>query len=83
MYGRKYGLYILHGAPENVNYLHGAPEDTSKMISTINKPKIINLNVIRGNWMLVTVVDADRTPKTGYIRWRNDDGAKYVFPKLK
>ena len=83
MYGRKYGLKILKGAPENIYNLYGTPEDSAKKISTINKPKLINLNFVRGNWMLVTVVDADMTPKTGFIRWRGDDGIKYLFPDLK
>lgn len=83
MYGRKYGLVILKGAPEFVYSLFGTPEDNEKAISTINQPKLINLNLIRGNWMLVTVVDADGTPKTGYIRWRSDDGVKYLFPDIK
>lgn len=83
MYGRKYGLVILKGAPETAYSLFGTPEDNEKAISTINRPKLINLNLIRGNWMLVTVVDADGTPKTGYIRWRSDDGVKYLFPDLK
>ena len=47
-----------------------------------SKVRIV-LNVIRGNWALVTVVDIDRTPKTGYIRWRSDDGVKYLFPDIK
>ncbi len=83
MYGRKYGLIILKGAPETVNSMYGSTDDDAKVISTINKPELINLNVIRGNWMLVTVVDADNVPKTGYIRWRSDDGVKYLFPNLK
>ena len=83
MYGRKYGLKILKGAPQNVYELFGSPEDGAKKISVINKPQLINLNFIRGNWMLVTVVDADRTPKTGFIRWRSDDGVKYLFPDLR
>ncbi len=83
MYGRKYGLKILSGAPEDVIYMYGSPEASVKKISTMNKPELINLNLIRGNWMLVTVVDLDKTPKTGYIRWRNDDGVKYLFPNLK
>ncbi len=83
MYGRKYGLTILKGSPETVNNMYGSTDDNAKVISTINKqPDMINLNVIRGNWMLVTVVDVDRTPKTGYIRWRSDDGVKYLFPKF-
>lgn len=83
MYGKKYGLRVLKGSPESVNNMYGSTEDGAKIISTMNKPEIINLNVIRGNWMLVTVVDADRTPKTGFIRWRSDDGVKYLFPKFE
>lgn len=83
MYGKKYGLRVLKGSPESVNNMYGSTEDGAKIISTMNKPEIINLNVIRGNWMLVTVADADRTPKTGFIRWRSDDGVKYLFPKFE
>ena len=82
MFGRKYGLKILRGAPEKTYSLYGSPDDNAKEISTINHPELINLNVIKGNWMLVTVVDADKTPKTGYIRWRSDDGVKYLFPNV-
>ena len=82
MFGRKYGLKILRGAPEATKSIFGTPEG-AKAISTINHPVMINLSVIKGNWMLVTVVDADRTPTTGYIRWRSDDGIKYLFPDVK
>jgi len=83
MYGRKYGLTILKDAPETAYNMYGSTEDGAKVISTINHPELINLNIIRGNWMLVTVVDADKTPKTGYVRWRSDEGVKYFFPKLR
>lgn len=82
-YSKKYGLYILNGAPESVKEMHGSPDDTSKVISTINQPQKIILNLIKGNWMLVSVMDRDRTPKTGYIRWRSDEGTKYLFPAIK
>ena len=83
MYSKKYGLYILNGAPESVKEMHGSPDDTSKVISTINQPQKIILNLIKGNWMLVSVMDMDRTPKTGYIRWRSEEGIKYLFPAIK
>lgn len=83
MYGKKYGLVILNGAPETVYSMYGTPEEKQKVISTINRPELINLNIIRGNWMLVTVLDSDQTPKTGYVRWRSDDGVKYLFPNLQ
>ena len=83
MYGKKYGLKILKGCPENIFYMYGTPNDNAKKISVITNPQLINLNIIRGNWMLVTVVDAEKTPKTGYIRGRSDNGIKYLLPNLK
>ena len=83
MYGRKYGLYELKGAPKSINDIRSATDDNAQLISQMNMPSRINLNVIRGNWALVSVMDIDKTAKTGYIRWRGDDGVKYLFPDIK
>lgn len=83
MYGRKYGLKILSGAPDTIKDLKSSTDDKSQTIARVNIPSRINLNVIRGNWALVSVMDLDKTPKTGYIRWRSDDGVKYLFPDIK
>ena len=83
MYGRKYGLYELKGAPKSINDIRSATDDNAQLISQMNIPSRINLNVIRGNWALVSVMDIDKTAKTGYIRWRGDDGVKYLFPDIK
>ncbi len=83
MYGRKYGLYILTGSPKTAREMRGSTDDNSKVIADINTPVKINLNVIRGNWMLLSVMDMDGVPKTGYVRWRSDDGVKYLFPAIK
>ena len=45
--------------------------------------KKINLTAIKGNWALVSVYDIDKTPKTGYLRWRSDEGVIYAFPNIK
>ncbi len=82
-YGKKYGLRMLKSVPAVCKDVKSAPEDTAKTLSTINMPQKINLNVIRGNWALVSVLDLDRLPKTGYIRWRSDDGVRYYFPEVK
>lgn len=83
LYGKKYGLKILNGAPETCKDIKATTEDLAKTISTINHPSKINLNVIRGNWALVSVMDIDKTPKTGYVRWRSNDGIRYFFPAIK
>lgn len=83
MYGKKYGLYILKGAPECVKNMKSSPDKQSQTVDTMNLPSKINLNVIRGNWALVSILDMDKTSKTGYIKWRSDDGVKYLFPDIK
>ena len=83
MYGKKYGLKLLKEAPPEAKDLHTSTDDKSQIVGTINMPQKINLNVMRGNWALVSVMDIDRTPKTGYVRWRSDNGVKYYFPAIK
>lgn len=82
-YGKKYGLKMLNGTPEAFKDMKSAPEELAQTVATMNVPQKINLNVIRGNWALVSVMDYDRIPKTGYIKWRSDEGVKYFFPALR
>ena len=82
-YGKKYGLVLLKSAPETCKDIKAQTADLAKTISTMNYPQKINLNVIRGNWALVSVFDLDKTPKTGYVRWRSDNGVRYFFPDIK
>lgn len=83
MYGRKYGLRLMKDVPEDVENLHSKSEDLSQNVSKLRYVKQIRLTAIRGNWALVSVVDIDKTPKTGYLRWRSDDGKIYAFPNIK
>ena len=82
MYGKKYGLRLLKDAPENIEVLKSKSEDTSQIVSKLNYIKQIKLTVVRGNWALVSVQDIDKTPKTGFLRWRSDDGIIYAFPNI-
>lgn len=83
VYGKKYGLKMLKGAPECAKNLKSAPDEKAQNLATIKFPQKINLNLIQGNWMLISVLDIDKTPKTGYVRWRSDDGVRYFYPNLK
>lgn len=83
MYGRKYGLRILKDAPDEIETLHAKSEDLSQNVATLRFVKQTKLTVIRGNWALVSVVDIDKTPKTGYMKWRGTDGTIYAFPNIK
>ena len=83
LYGRKYGIRFLKDAPKDLEVLRAKSEDNSQIVSKLNFVKQIKLTVIRGNWALVSAFDIDKTPKTGYLKWREMDGTIYAFPNMK
>ena len=83
MYGRKYGLRLFKDTPDEIEVLHAKSEDLSQNIGKLNFVKQIKLTAIRGNWALVSVFDIDKTPKTGFLRWRSNEGVIYAFPNIK
>ena len=83
MYGRKYGLRLFKDTPDKIEVLRAKSEETSQNVDKLNYVKQIKLTAIRGNWALVSVFDIDKTPKTGFLRWRSDEGAIYAFPNIK
>ena len=83
MYGRKYGLRILKDAPDEVDVLHSKSEDLSQSVAKLNFVKQIKLTKLSGNWALVSAFDLDKVPKTGFMRWRSDNGTIYAFPNIK
>ena len=74
---------MLKDTPDEVEVLHSKSEDLSQNIGKLNYVKQIKLTAIRGNWALVSVFDIDKTPKTGYLRWRSSEGIIYAFPDIK
>lgn len=83
LYGRKYGLAILKDAPKDIYTLHSQCEDGSQALSKLNYVQKIKLVKVSGNWALVTIMDLDKTPKSGWLKWRNSDGTIYAFPAIK
>ena len=83
LYGRKYGLRLMKDAPEETENLYAKSEDDSQVISKLRYVKQIKLTAIRGNWALVSAFDIDKTPKTGYMKWRNSEGRILAFPNIK
>jgi hypothetical protein len=83
LYGRKYGLRLFKDVSDDIKVLHSKSEDLSQNISKINYVKQIKLTKVSGNWALVSVIDLDNTPKTGFLRWRSNDGVIYAFPNIK
>ena len=83
LYGKKYGLRLMKDAPKDLEVLYAKSEDNSQIVSKLRYIKNIKLTVMRGNWALVSVFDIDKTPKTGYLKWRSSDGDIYAFPNIR
>ncbi len=83
LYGRKYGIRILKDAPKEIYTLYSQCEDNSQGLSKLNYVQKIKLTKVSGNWMLVTVMDLDKTPKSGWLKWRDSDGKIYAIPNVQ
>ena len=81
-YGRKYGLFIMSDAPKTVKDLHSGSNEDSQVMQSLVSPQKIKFTVIKGNWALVTAIE-NNMGKTGYMRWRSDNGEIYAFPAIK
>jgi hypothetical protein len=79
---KQHGVYWLTGTPESSRALRSAPEDMAKLIP-LTLVRKLTVKHIRGNWMLVEVVDFDRTAPIGWMRWRDEDGRLTVFTRLE
>lgn len=82
-YGKKNGLVLMKDVPSSEFKLYSQDNENSQVIDEFTYPEYIAMRMIRGNWMLVTVVDTGTIYKTGWFRWRTDDGKLRVFPKFK
>ncbi len=82
-YGRSKGLYFFSDTPKDEKSLKMAPEDTSEISYNFIYPKYIRLQLIKGNWALLKVVDYDDEQKVGWFQWRNPDGTLNMFPQFK
>jgi hypothetical protein len=78
---RANGIYWLNGVSGYNRSVRTAPEDTAKFvpITVIKRMKVLH---IRGNWMLVEVVDFNRETPMGWLRWRDDNGKLLAFPNF-
>ena len=69
--------------PSEYKKMHTSPGDEAQLVKEIPYcPEQIELMYIRGNWMLIRVIDFDQSAPVGWIRWRSDDGKIFVFPRL-
>lgn len=81
-FGKKYGVYLFKDLQKSDKVLYAAPIQQTNTTGSIELAKAITPWLIKGNWMLVKVVDFDNKQKTGWINYRNNQGKLKLFVKF-
>lgn len=82
-YGKLNGVRIFRNLAQDRRKLYSRPKEDSKAVDEFEAAKFVSPWLIQGNWMLVKVVTYDNRTKTGWFRWRGDDGMLYAFINVK
>ena len=83
-YGKKYGIRLFNDLPNDAKVLYAAEDLNSQKLDQLTYPKHITFTVIRGNWLLASVIDlTSKQAKIGWYNWRNEDGTLNMFPNFK
>ena len=78
---RPNGVIWLNGVPTYHQSVRSKPQDGAKFIPMTIMKRMRPLHV-RGNWLLVEVIDINRQRPMGWLRWRDDDGQLLLFPNF-
>ena len=85
VYGRKYGIYLFKDLQKSDKVLYSAPIKQSNSTGSLEFPKSIMPWLVRGNWVLVKVIDfgsQGAQAKTGWLNYRSDNGKLKLFVKF-
>lgn len=83
-YGKEKGIYFLKDIDEKYKKLHTAPHENSQILKDCYySAENIKMIKITGNWMLVKVIDFDKSAVPGWIKWRDENGKIFVFPDFE
>lgn len=82
-YGRKYGLYLFKDVKKKDKILFAQPFSGSQSVDKFEYPKHIAPWYVSGNFVMVKLLNYDNVQKTGWLRWRTDNGELLLFPDFK
>jgi len=82
-WGRKNGVYFFRDMPDINKRLMSAPEAGSQKVSGFTYPKFVKMTLVRGNWMMVKLLDFGNEVRVGWIQWRDENGKFMIFPVMQ
>ncbi len=78
---KAHGIYWLNGVKDYHRSIRTSDKDEAKFLP-VTVIRDLKVKHIRGNWMLVEVLDFERNTPIGWVRWRDSDGNLMVFPNI-
>ncbi len=75
------GIYWLSGVKEYNRTIRSSDSDDAKLLP-VTIIRHMTVKHLRGNWLLVEVLDFENNTPIGWIRWRDDDGNLMAFPNI-
>lgn len=82
IYGRKYGIYLFKDIQKADKILYAGPMKQTNTTGSIELARSIVPWLVRGNWVLVKVMDFGNQAKTGWLNYRDDKGKLKLFVKF-
>jgi hypothetical protein len=73
-----HGIYWLGNVKQEQRVIRISPDDSAKVID-ITVIRNLKVRHVRGNWMLVEVLDFQNQTPMGWIRWRDEEGHILAF----
>lgn len=78
---KAHGIYWLGGVNQYNRSIRMSDDDKAKLLP-LTIVRDIKVKHVRGNWLLVEVLDFERNTPIGWVRWRDNDGNLMVFPNF-
>lgn len=78
---KAYGIYWLNGVSGYQRAVRTSDKDEAPLLN-VTVIRDMKIRHLRGNWLLVEVVDFERNTPIGWVRWRDNDGNLMVFPNI-
>lgn len=78
---RANGVYWLSGVSQYHRSVRQSDQDEAKFIP-ITIIRDLKVRHLRGNWLLVEVLDFERNTPIGWVRWRDSKGQLLLFPNI-
>lgn len=78
---KAHGIFWLGGVSQYNRSIRSKDDDKASFIQT-TIIRDLKVKHVRGNWLLVEVLDFERNTPIGWVRWRDNDGNLMVFPNF-